>query len=40
MKINTGNILEKDFKNYLDKKYIKYADAEEIREEVKVEFLI
>ena len=32
------DILEKDFKRYLDKKYIKMGDVEKIRKDIQPEF--
>ena len=34
------DILEKDFKKYLDKKYIKMGDVEKIRKDIQAEFLM
>ena len=38
LKIDTGNILEGEFKRYLDQKYVQLADVKRIREMVKAEF--
>ena len=38
LEISTGDILEKDFKRYLDEKYINIPDVKKIREVIKSEF--